>query len=347
MWAIENQTSFSAERAFLRDVNGAEVWIVMVRGTYDILPNGRLELAQEQVPVAMAPEFLGDPGSSGLRWDTDLVLAKPTTDVIVLGQAYAPPLERVRELEASLDVGPLHKSLRVLGDRRWVRQGDELVLTAPEPFVSMPLTWERAYGGTDEQPEDDRPFLEPRNPVGTGFVLERDRLEGRLAPNVLSLNADESLPAGFGAIPRHWQPRLAYAGTFDESWQETRMPVLPEDFDLRFFQCAPADQQPEIPLRGGERVVLKNLTMSGELSFELPLVRLGFQTTFFNEVVEHRAALHTVIIEPDLPRLQMVWHTRLDCHPRVYKLLKTTITEKIVGNFSDEDAGEHQRRKSA
>ncbi len=337
MWAIENQTSFSAERAFLRDVDGAEVWIVVVRGTYDVRPDGRLELADEQVPVAMAPEFLGDPSSSGLRWDSDLVLIKPTTDVVVLGQAYAPPLEKVIELDVSLEVGSLRKSLRVVGDRRWVRQGDDLVLTDPEPFASMPLVWERAYGGTDER----------RNPIGTGFAQEREDLEDRLAPNILPAEGDESTPAGLGPIPRHWEPRLTYAGTYDDNWQQTRMPVLPEDFDVRFFQCAPADQQPEEPLRGGERVALRNLTMGGELSFELPLVRLGFQTTFFDEVVEHRATLHTVIIEPDLPRLQMVWQARLDCHPRVYKLLKTTITESAGESFTDEDEGEPTRRRSA
>ena len=48
------------------------------------------------------------------------------------------------------------------------------------------------------------------------------------------------------------------------------------------------------------------------------------------EVLRHRAKLHTVILEPDVPRVLMVWHTHLPCHPKVLKLRRTTITQKQV-----------------
>lgn len=333
MWVLENETSFQAERALLWDERGAEIWVVVVRGTYDILTNGRLELAAEQVPVAMAPAYLGEPNSSSLKHDTDLVVAKPTTDIVVVGQAYAPRGEPVSEVDVglALDSIDLHKTLRVIGDRRWVRRGEELVLTDPELFETMPITYERAFGGVEagstEGEEDQKRSLEPSNPIGRGFASDPSRLEGCLAPNVVDPR-DESIPAGFGPIPRDWEPRSTLAGTYDENWRKNRMPILPEDFDPRFFQCAPEDQQPEAHLEGGEQVALKNLTPGGKLSFELPRVHLTFVSDFGTEVVEREPRLHTVIIEPDEARLQLVWHDRLDCARRLYKLRRTLVTER-------------------
>jgi hypothetical protein len=48
------------------------------------------------------------------------------------------------------------------------------------------------------------------------------------------------------------------------------------------------------------------------------------------EQVNHRANLHTVILEPDVPRVLMVWHTALPCHPEVTKLKKTRIIQKTL-----------------
>src|SRR5262245_60706553 len=45
-------------------------------------------------------------------------------------------------------------------------------------------------------------------------------------------------PFGFGFFPKNRPPRLGYAGTYDAKWTESRCPLLPEDFDDRFFQAA-------------------------------------------------------------------------------------------------------------
>ena len=44
------------------------------------------------------------------------------------------------------------------------------------------------------------------------------------------------------------------------------------------------------------------------------------------------------ILEPDLPRVSLVWHSALECHANVYKLDKTSIRWHMPG--MDEDAGE-------
>ena len=43
---------------------------------------------------------------------------------------------------------------------------------------------------------------------------------------------------------------------------------------------------------------------------------------------EHRAKLHTVVLEPDHPRVLMVWHTSLPCTHDAESLEDTTIGEK-------------------
>ena len=128
----------------------------------------------------------------------------------------------------------------------------------------------------------------------------------------------------------HWQPRVAFAGTYGDKWQRERQPLLPEDFDDRFFQHAPLDQQSPTFLRGGEPVVLRGLTSEGELRFALPKVFIGLETRFYGggrEFHQNRR-LHSVIVEPDYPRVSIVWHSALPCHFKVQKLERTIVTVK-------------------
>ena len=64
----------------------------------------------------------------------------------------------------------------------------------------------------------------------------------------------------------------------------------------------------------------------------LPKVWLAFRTRFAlrrsQRRQEHRAKLHTVVLEPDHPRVLMVWHTSLRCHHDADDLEDTTIWEK-------------------
>jgi hypothetical protein len=119
------------------------------------------------------------------------------------------------------------------------------------------------------------------------------------------------------------------AGTYDETWEKKRRPLLPSDFDEKFYQCAPADQQVDGFLKGGERAELHNLTPEGLLSFDLPRITLGMTTWFYDATeVTHRAALHTVMIQPDKRKFQMVWHSQLPCHSKVNKLRVTEVVVK-------------------
>jgi hypothetical protein len=332
MWQLDNRTPFAAERGWVRDREGAEVWLVAVKCTFDIRSDGTTEVSKEQPPVLRVPEYHGEPGKSSIKYESDLVLTKKTTDVLVVGHAYAAGRKPVAELDVGFRVGPVQKLLRVSGDRKWRAVGP----AKPEPFVTMPLVYERAFGGVDTgsgSPERDWDW---RNPVGTGFAVEKAHLADRPLPNIEYANAlfeawnDRPPPAGFGAIACHWQPRPSYAGTYDDKWMKTRQPLLPEDFDDRFYQCAPADQQAPEFLRGGEPVVLYRLTPGGDLRFPLPKVFLGFETRFYDgsREIHKTRKLHTVILEPDFPRVSLVWHSALPCHFKVQKLERTVVTLK-------------------
>ena len=151
-------------------------------------------------------------------------------------------------------------------------------------------------------------------------------------PNVEypSLGRDKR-PAGFGPIPAHWKPRSSFAGTYDDAWLKDRHPLYPRDLDDRFFLCSPEDQRPGTFLKGGELVELTNLTPSGWLTFHLPRLAFGFETTFKGgERVLHQGSLYTVILEPDASRVVLVWRTSLPCHPKVQSLLGTLVWQKRI-----------------
>lgn len=324
-----------AERTWVRDSDGAEVWIVAVKGTFSINPNGSTKLAEEQLDVCRTPKFAGEPGKSSLVYESDLLHTKPTTDVILHGHAYAPQGKPAIQVEVTMAIANQVKTLKVSGDRYWKSSLWGVKMTEPEPFMRMPIIYERAFGGVDQQSDNPRKQgWERRNPVGTGFAVQPEHLVGQRAPNIEYADASISSwrqqpqPAGFGPIARNWSPRLELAGTYDERWQEERLPLLPYDFDERFYLCAPQDQQAPSYLRGGDPVELHNLTPGGSLRFNLPRITLGFLTIFDSEKIDHRGTLHSVILEPDVPRLLMVWHTMLPCHHKVLKLRKTIIRQK-------------------
>jgi hypothetical protein len=332
MWQVDNRTPFAVDSDWVRDRDGADVWLVAVKATFDIAADGSVDVSKVQPPVLRVPEYHGDAGTSSIKYDCDLVLTKTTTDILVVGHAHAPQGLAVRELDVGFQVGTTRKILKVFGDRTWGALG----VSDPVPFLSMPLIYERAFGGIDNEsgsPERDWDWC---NPVGCGFAVANAHLHGMPVANVempgqfIRSWDDRPEPAGFGVIASHWKSRAAFAGTYGPRWEEIRQPLLPEDFDDRFFQSAPADQQAPQFLTGGESVALVNLSAHGRLRFLLPKLYLGFDTHFYDGSRElHKVRrLHTVILEPDFPRVSLVWHSALPCHHKPYKLDRTLVTLK-------------------
>ena len=131
MWQIDNRTPFAAGQSWVRDLTGAETWLVAVKATFDIHADGTTTVAPEQPPLVRSPVHRGDPGKSSLLYDNDFVLGKVTTDVIVNGTAHAPRGVPVRTVDVGLQVGTVRKTLRVSGEREWGPRGTWLSPTVP------------------------------------------------------------------------------------------------------------------------------------------------------------------------------------------------------------------------
>jgi hypothetical protein len=333
MWMLANDTPYAAERTLVCDKNGADVWVVAVKGTFNIRPDGTTVISEKQEEVVQAPKHRDDPKTSSLLYESDLDYTKRTTDILLHGHAFAPGGKPTTQVEVTMKVDRMSKTLRVFGDRKWRVGALTMSISSPEPFVKMPLIYERAYGGRDDSsPDPNQHTWETHNPIGVGFMVKSDQpLPNVEHPRQLFRGMRKrSLPAGFGPIPRHWSPRRELAGTYDDKWQQDRLPLLPLDFNEKFFQCAPEDQQTPAYLQGDEPVELLNLTPTGTLRFKVPRVALRLHTRLAGQVISQRPNLHTVILEPDVPRVLLVWHIMVPCHGKKLKLRGTTIIEKPI-----------------
>ncbi|SAL29064.1 pentapeptide repeat-containing protein [Caballeronia terrestris] len=336
MWQIKNRTPFAAAQSWIRDMQGAETWLVVVKATFDIRDDGSTHIAPQQPGAMRTPSYRGAPGRSSIVCDNDFVLTKRNTDVVVNGTAWAAGGRPTQRLDVAMRIGSARKVLRVTGDRVWL--GDGVTVSDPKPFMTMPLVYERAFGGIDSaSPHPERDWYWP-NPTGTGFAVSRNHLRQKPLPNIeypgeLITQWDaRPRPAGFGVIAPNWSGRARFAGTYDDKWIVQRQPLLPDDFDERYYQSVPEDQQSAGFLRGGEPVTLVNLSRVGRLNFMLPTMDLVFETRFKDGTYqEHeRIDLHTVLLEPDYPRVSLIWQSAMECHAKVYKLDRTVIDLRLT-----------------
>jgi len=330
VWLLNNETPFASERTWTRDERGAEFWLVAVRACFEIDPEGRQFPADQQTEVQRAPVFAGDPRTTGLLTDNDFALYKDGTDILLDARAHAPGGRPAALASVRLKVASIDKTLDVVGERRLYEGALGLAFTQPQPFLDMPLTWERTYGGWDRMGSSEDWVAS--NPAGVGFATDASHLYDTQAPNVEYRDSPyrgphSGRPAAFGPVAHHWQPRVKFAGTYDEHWQEARDPLPPADFDRRYFRCAPSDQQTEKPLVGHEEVGLWGVTPNGFLGFLLPRIDFDFITTFKRSGdVRQRPSMHTLWLMPARRRFEIVYLSGLEVPPgREEKLVGTTV----------------------
>lgn len=331
MWETDNRTAYETGHTWVRDKDGAHYWLVAVKATFNVKPNGDLKLADEQTPPLIAPEFNGEEFTSSIKYDADLLGPKPGTDIIVNGDAIAPRDKPVPEMPVALRVGKMQKVVLVRGINVYHSGAGILGTTSPRPFARMPIVYEKAFGGYDQADADpNKHRMDLRNPVGVGFATKPAHLVGTPGPNVVypGKAPDKAGPAGFGVIASHWQPRLRYAGTFDGEWIEKRRPLLPEDYDERFAMTSPEDQRVEGFLRGGAPVEVVNMCPEGVLAFELPRIFLAFGTLIRGRRHEHRGRLATVVIEPNDRRLMLTWQSSLRVRPKDIDYVDRTVVQE-------------------
>lgn len=178
-----------------------------------------------------------------------------------------------------------------------------------------------------------------RNPDGCGFAprwfMRAAKLVRLPAPRIEYPDAAFSgarfwraargkaalVPAGFGFVGRGWLPRRERVGTFASrtAWGADDVPLLPRDFDFRYWNGAPDDQQCA-HLAGGERFTLTNLcapnaagAQRDERGNTVVQFALPSQSLFLlaaddsGAVATMPLSIDTVVVDTDAGVVDIVW----------------------------------------
>jgi hypothetical protein len=224
-------------------------------------------------------------------------------------------------------VGAMVKVIQVFGDRVWRTGLAGQGITSPEPFVEMPLVYERAFGGVHDR-GDGHALYVPQNPVGRGFRGKRGagEIEGTPLPNLEDPQAPIRAPGDqprtmcFGPVAPSWEPRRSFAGTYDEAWKASRAPYLPLDFSPRFFNCAPPDLTARGYLRGGEPVEIGGCSVSGMERFSLPVCAIDAEVDVDGAIARPDLVLETVLLEPGAMRVCLTYRGAVPCDKKGLKI---------------------------
>jgi hypothetical protein len=325
--------------------NGDAFFSVLAKRSYAIKPKQRAQRLEADAPLRLTDQYYddGDPDWSTVQYESELAPAKKATDVVVIGSAHAPRGEPVHEMVAGVRVGEHRKLLRIIGDRRchW-REGDVPVFSEPEPFVTMEVRYDRAYGGRDEASDPNLPFYYPRNDKGRGVALRNveqavqdlplpniEDPQDLLAPERVVIEDprrwhEQPLPQGFGWRQRTWYPRCALLGAWPAFLEagtvtaEERLRMLPANhvalakqmrlppFDELFANGASLGLCLD-DVKSDEAIGLRGLTRDGALDFRLPGDEPRMSIDLGKGEQSMTPRIHTVSIRPDDMQLDMVW----------------------------------------
>lgn len=327
MLQLDNLTPFAANMTVFPNEHGIDTLYLLVKASFHI--DGKLRLLDEQIPPMEADTYYGDPETSSLKYASDFHIGKPSTDLIMNGLACAPAGTNVQQLDVSLMVGTLGKTIRVFGNRQWMNGK----ATRPEPFSTMPMIYENAFGGT-HYIDGEVDSADQRNPVGKGYPgnYTAEEMNGRPLPNLetpdelIRAPTDMPTPACFGFIAPGWDPRINYIGTYDESWQVQRAPYLPLDFDRRFFNMAHPDVVATDYLKGGEPVLISGMHPSGDIRFNLPQITMQSSVIVESKRYQPKLNLETVLFEPNKLQISMTWRAAFPCDKKVLKIKEVNVS---------------------
>jgi hypothetical protein len=164
-----------------------------IKGTAAVLAQPEPLLHDLWSDEELQPRF--PPGS-------DYWLDKRSSDVVIRGSAFAPAGRPTPSMFVSAQIGRVAKRIAVFGKRLVEWSHGQPRLSRPDPFTEMPLLYQNAYGGLDNRVpvpahlekdyrrtvalgmQFDHPGLYPRNPVGKGYLVSPDPVDGVELPNL-------------------------------------------------------------------------------------------------------------------------------------------------------------------
>ena len=276
---LENLTPFPASLDTGSTTDHEQVGMLGCRISYQWGEDGELTPlpAPAMWPVATAPQ-----NYEGTLLLPDADYRREGIDVLVFGDAVAPDGQPVQAMRVGVASGAFVRQFDLLGDRHWQRvpavdgragkdESPRWQPSPPEPFVRMPLACDRAFGGQAPFAGAARPYA--MNPVGRGYALDVDALEGVPLPNLERTDQrivrwnDTPVPACFHKPPGGF----LLPATGPDSWAEAAADrqLLTRAAMRQSFQQAPPDF---VCPRGalGPELVLKGFDAGGLLRIALP-----------------------------------------------------------------------------
>lgn len=197
--------------------DGSRAVILTAKATFRIEDNGQVRLERE-APLPLLNE--DQPTELGLQPRDNLPRLDPAFEVMLLGMAYAPGGRATTEMRVALSVGDVRHEIDVIGERIWQGEGDSASVSAAQAFETMPLTWERAFGGSQQVLIDREAVLDvsfPMNSDGKGFDhISQARELGD------AFQCPEGYPQFDATRPL---PNLEMPGLRVTSWADAPLPV--------------------------------------------------------------------------------------------------------------------------
>jgi len=277
---------------------------ICVRGVYHLAPGRELECIEDPLEQGfMSGDTFADDDLNQLGevlHANDFADFKLNAEVLLKGSCH-PPGGPATECTPRFTVGAWSKALHVVGPRVYERRllaGGKI--SPPQPFRSMPLTWQNAYGGER--------FAE--NPHGRGHEGEQLPTVEPVEQPVKKVGDKAARPASFLPVSPHWPQRAGKRGRdYGDSWKKTRAPFYSADFDWTYFHAAPDDQQLDGYLRGDETLTFEHLHPdASHWQTQLPGLRLrAFVKTTDGRIHEPDMLLDTLFADLDGEQLHLTW----------------------------------------
>ncbi len=281
-----------------------DITVVIVKATFDIGldAHAKATLKQREEPDPLLGDTHVDEDlERTLLYPSDFAILKPRADVVFNGHAFGGQASSVDvsiKLGSGVPPGGFSRTMRVFGDRLW-HSGR---LTEPSPFEKLPITFEKAFGGTGSHD----------NPLGTG-------VGGTRPPNqedpraLIRTPTDAPAAVSWGPLPTTWRERAAKLGTYDDVWFKTRWPYYPVDFDWSHCQSAPSAQQVN-HLAGDETFSVSGMHAEhATIQGALPGLRVrAFRYLATEELLEIPLVLDTVVFDLDEMKVNLVWRGNFD-----------------------------------
>lgn len=303
-----NATPYAALDVPYVDPLGRDVVIIIVKGSFEVLEDGRVVPSDDDPAPIRLNDVPYDPENirGSLRYPTDICTEKVGADVVVVGEAVSKA--PVTAMDVAIKAGETMVPLRVHGERFFYKSLASILISPAAPFERKPIVYERAYGGATE----DWSVIEQRNPSGVGVAKRAADLIDTPAPQIEhparphKSAGDKHPPVGIGAIMSHWTPRKELAGTFDDAWKEARMPLMPKDYDPRFNNVAHPSLVLPSPLAEGTPVAILGMTL-GLFHFVVPRLPVLFRARFDRSgPITMTASPDTLLVQPGTRRFELV-----------------------------------------